>query len=538
MSQSGGPGSPVSRRLGRPTGSRLPPRPRPPAGNRRRSRPPPPQESAAGGWQSAPQAPSHPPRHRPPAAPSWQSAPQQPQAPTAASWQSAPKAPQPPERAATPAALVDGEPHVHRAGAGSRRATSTRTCPTASIAYVIDIIAMFFVYILIGIVAVAHLRRRSGDFIQSTDHPVDAVPGRSRLRRHRRRLLRLPVEQPTGHRGHEASWACRSVSESDGRSITYGQAGIRLAVIGPQIVIGIVTAYRRRASACWASSASSGSSYVLCSIASEPDQAGHPRSVRAHDHGQGRAPRRLTRRSHASLDPGCSRGRRGVVVHGVVHTGPGGCGRRRRSAAELVDKAVDRPVRPAGIIFLARRGSDGPGAPRSHQGGPGPRRSLRALSCVRGGALCPASPVPPPWRSRLDALEAAVRDRSSLVPRLALVLGSGLGGLADTIEDPVAIPFAELPGWPAASAPGHSGRLLLGHLEGVPVACLQGRLHMYEGLSALQVVEPVLLLHRLGADTLLLTNAAGGVNHAFPRGHADAPLGPPQPDRPDAAAGP
>ncbi|MFN8619500.1 MAG: purine-nucleoside phosphorylase [Chloroflexota bacterium] len=127
-------------------------------------------------------------------------------------------------------------------------------------------------------------------------------------------------------------------------------------------------------------------------------------------------------------------------------------------------------------------------------------------------------PGPTTLAPRLDQLEAAVRARSDLVPRLALVLGSGLGDLAGTVEDAVSIPFAELPGWPAASAPGHHGRLLLGHLEGVPVACLQGRLHMYEGLSALQVVEPVLLMHRLGAATVLLTNAAGGVNHAYPAG--------------------
>jgi purine nucleoside phosphorylase len=98
---------------------------------------------------------------------------------------------------------------------------------------------------------------------------------------------------------------------------------------------------------------------------------------------------------------------------------------------------------------------------------------------------------------------------------VGLVLGSGLGGLADSIADAVAIPFGELPGWPAASAPGHRGRLLLGTLEGVPVACLQGRLHMYEGLDAAVVVEPVLLLGRLGAEVLVLTNASGGVNPAF-----------------------
>jgi purine-nucleoside phosphorylase len=127
-------------------------------------------------------------------------------------------------------------------------------------------------------------------------------------------------------------------------------------------------------------------------------------------------------------------------------------------------------------------------------------------------------PGPASLAPRLYALEAAVRARSDLVPRLGIVLGSGLGGLADLIEDPVAIPFAQLPGWPAASAPGHAGRLVLGRLEGVPVVCLQGRLHMYEGLSALQVVEPALLMHRLGARTLVLTNAAGGVDPSFEAG--------------------
>ena len=120
--------------------------------------------------------------------------------------------------------------------------------------------------------------------------------------------------------------------------------------------------------------------------------------------------------------------------------------------------------------------------------------------------------------TRLYALEAAVRARSPLIPRIGLVLGSGLGGLADLVTEPVAIPFAQLPGWPAASAPGHAGRLILGRLEGVPVACLQGRLHMYEGLSALQVVEPALLLQRLGARTIVLTNAAGGVDPSFEAG--------------------
>jgi len=121
--------------------------------------------------------------------------------------------------------------------------------------------------------------------------------------------------------------------------------------------------------------------------------------------------------------------------------------------------------------------------------------------------------IPPAQqRVRLDALEAAVRARTDLVPSVGIVLGSGLGALADELAGAVAIPFADLPGWPAASAPGHAGRLLLGRLSDVPVVLLQGRLHLYEGHPAGLVVEPVLLMGRLGAATIVLTNAAGGLH--------------------------
>jgi purine-nucleoside phosphorylase len=125
-------------------------------------------------------------------------------------------------------------------------------------------------------------------------------------------------------------------------------------------------------------------------------------------------------------------------------------------------------------------------------------------------------PIPPAEQpARLEALLEAVRGRSALVPRAGIVLGSGLGGLADDLENPVAIPFAELPGWPAATAPGHVGRLLLGRLGGVPVVMLQGRFHVYEGSDPGLVVQPVLLFRQLGARLVVLTNAAGGVNPAF-----------------------
>ena len=125
---------------------------------------------------------------------------------------------------------------------------------------------------------------------------------------------------------------------------------------------------------------------------------------------------------------------------------------------------------------------------------------------------------PVPYSQRLNVLEAAVRERTSLVPRVGIVLGSGLGSLADSLTDVVEIPFSDLPGWPAASAPGHAGKLLLGNLEGVPAVCLKGRLHLYEGHSERLVVEPVLLMGRLGAQAVVLTNAAGGVNVDYPAG--------------------
>ncbi|HSL34716.1 MAG TPA: purine-nucleoside phosphorylase [Candidatus Limnocylindrales bacterium] len=128
----------------------------------------------------------------------------------------------------------------------------------------------------------------------------------------------------------------------------------------------------------------------------------------------------------------------------------------------------------------------------------------------------PSRPIPPAAQpARLAALVAAVRARTDLVPEIGIVLGSGLGGLADDLEDAVAIPFADLPGWPAATAPGHVGRLLLGRLADRPVVMLQGRFHMYEGNDPSLVVQPVLLFERLGARAVVLTNAAGGIDPAF-----------------------
>lgn len=136
-----------------------------------------------------------------------------------------------------------------------------------------------------------------------------------------------------------------------------------------------------------------------------------------------------------------------------------------------------------------------------------------------GDPLDPSRPIAPSEQSaRLDALVAAVRARTDQVPEVGIVLGSGLGGLADELEDAVAIPFADLPGWPAATAPGHAGRLLLGRLGGRPVVMLQGRFHLYEGNHPGLVIQPVLLFKRLGAGIVVLTNAAGGLDPSFGAG--------------------
>jgi purine-nucleoside phosphorylase len=112
------------------------------------------------------------------------------------------------------------------------------------------------------------------------------------------------------------------------------------------------------------------------------------------------------------------------------------------------------------------------------------------------------------------AAAAVIAERAKETPRLGIVLGSGLGGLADALEDAVAIGYAALPGFPAPGVAGHGGRLVLGRLGGLPVAALQGRRHIYEGppaTAATGMAAPVRALQRAGAEALLLTNAAGSL---------------------------
>jgi purine-nucleoside phosphorylase len=120
--------------------------------------------------------------------------------------------------------------------------------------------------------------------------------------------------------------------------------------------------------------------------------------------------------------------------------------------------------------------------------------------------------------SRLDEAAALVRSRSQLRPAVGVVLGSGLGAFADALEERSEIPFAEVPHFPASTVAGHGGALVLGRCAGVPVAVMKGRVHFYEGYSLAEVVFPVRVLGRLGVGTLVVTNAAGGINPLFEPG--------------------
>lgn len=118
------------------------------------------------------------------------------------------------------------------------------------------------------------------------------------------------------------------------------------------------------------------------------------------------------------------------------------------------------------------------------------------------------------YRAAVDA----IRQYSQATPRIGLVLGSGLGVLAEELTDAVAIPYEAIPGWPRSTVHGHSGRLVIGQLEGHTVVCQQGRAHYYEGYSAEEVSYPIRVMRFLGVATVILTNAAGGVNADYNAG--------------------
>ncbi|MEJ2750105.1 MAG: purine-nucleoside phosphorylase [Anaerolineae bacterium] len=118
----------------------------------------------------------------------------------------------------------------------------------------------------------------------------------------------------------------------------------------------------------------------------------------------------------------------------------------------------------------------------------------------------------------IDAAVTAVRQKTSYQPTIGLVLGSGLSQLADDIENADIIPYEEIPNWPLSTVPGHSGRLVIGQLESKTIIAQQGRAHSYEGYPLPQIVMPIRVMKRLGVQTLIVTNAAGGINADFSPG--------------------
>ncbi len=111
-----------------------------------------------------------------------------------------------------------------------------------------------------------------------------------------------------------------------------------------------------------------------------------------------------------------------------------------------------------------------------------------------------------------------VRKRTGFVPRVAIVLGSGLGDYAENVQVEYELPYSEIEGFPVSTVPGHAGRFIFGYIGEIPVACMKGRVHYYEGYPVSDVVLPIRLLKLMGAEILFLTNAAGGVNTSFHAG--------------------
>jgi len=119
------------------------------------------------------------------------------------------------------------------------------------------------------------------------------------------------------------------------------------------------------------------------------------------------------------------------------------------------------------------------------------------------------------WTKRVGEAEAILRGKGAPKPDVAIILGSGLGAVAEAVRDAVVVPFTDLPCLPAPTVPGHAGRVLLGRLGGRAAIVFQGRVHLYEGHPHAQVIVPVVLARRLGAGALVVTNAAGSLRPEF-----------------------
>ena len=120
---------------------------------------------------------------------------------------------------------------------------------------------------------------------------------------------------------------------------------------------------------------------------------------------------------------------------------------------------------------------------------------------------------------QIDKIADEIRFRISIQPKIAMILGSGLGPLSDAVSNPVVIPYQDLSEWPVSTVEGHAGNLVIGQLEGQDVLVMNGRLHYYEGYSPQQITLPIRVFQRLGVEILIVTNAAGGINQSFDPGN-------------------
>ena len=115
----------------------------------------------------------------------------------------------------------------------------------------------------------------------------------------------------------------------------------------------------------------------------------------------------------------------------------------------------------------------------------------------------------------IDQVAGVIRSKIKDQPRIGLILGTGLGGLADAVNNSTIIPYSEIPGWPLSTVQGHAGRLVLGELDGQNLLVMQGRIHYYEGYDMGQVTLPVRVMQKLGIEILIVTNAAGAINPGY-----------------------
>lgn len=123
-----------------------------------------------------------------------------------------------------------------------------------------------------------------------------------------------------------------------------------------------------------------------------------------------------------------------------------------------------------------------------------------------------------PVYDKLQKCLKSVREKTDFVPKVAIVLGSGLGDYADDVQVTAEVDYHDIEGFPVSTVPGHAGKFIFGYVKDVPVVCMKGRVHYYEGYPISDVVLPTRLMKMMGADTLFLTNASGGINPSFTAG--------------------